>query len=461
MTARWPVLGKRRPWHGPALVERSRREENTVKQARKLLAVLLAAVLLLLAGCGAAAPADAAASEAPAAAGREDAEPTPTEAPAPEEPEPAEPSPAPEAEPGPFSADYDYVWETLETDYPYLDYLRGKGVKVDEIRDRFAAQAREAQNAEELADILDKMFYALRNTAHLSLITRDIFPQYYACYVDEVDPFHEPWGETLEAAAQAGYYELPAEPDGTVGGGNYYFPPVKVTYYADCSTLCITAYSFLHEIVERDRDVIWKAIAEYPEAKNIVFDISSNGGGDDNYWMYNIVAPFGEDYSVNARLFYRDTPRNRYVIDRPENEWWLKNFPTAEAEDPPTWALELGLDRYCLCEQQIKGVPLVQSEAKRWVLVSGTVYSAAESFVCFCKATGWATVIGRQTGGDGMGFDPQLYLLPDSGLLYRFTIYTGENPDGTMSIEGTVPDVELKAGSIGFFLDYIRSEQNG
>ena len=93
-------------------------------------------------------------------------------------------------------------------------------------------------------------------------------------------------------------------------------------------------------------------------------------------------------------------------------------------------------------------------------MVSGTVYSSAEQFVYFCKATGWATVIGRQTGGDGVGFDPALYRLPDSGLLFRFSIVAGENPDGSMSLEGTVPDVELKVGNIKFFLEYIRGEQN-
>ena len=96
-----------------------------------LLAILCAA--LLLAGC--ASPAPSVTTESGATA----AEPTPSE-PTPAESEPAEsvPTPAPTPEPGPFSADYERVWETLETDYPYLDYLRGKGVQVDQIRERYA-----------------------------------------------------------------------------------------------------------------------------------------------------------------------------------------------------------------------------------------------------------------------------------------------------------------------------------
>ena len=413
-----------------------------------MLAILC--VALLLAGC--ASPAPSVATESGATA----AEPEPAE-PTPAEPEPTEsiPTPAPTPEPGPFSADYERVWETLETDYPYLDYLRSKGVQVDQIRAQYAEQARMAQDVEDFVAVLDKLFYALRNTAHLGVIDSDFFPMCYSVYEDTTDAFDAPWRELVEEAALSPYYALPEDFGSLANSGVGVLPPVKVTYYEDCRTLCLTIYTFWHETVERDRDLIWQAIEQYPEAENIVFDISGNSGGDTRYWMENIVGPFGEDYTVNTRMFYRDTPQNRLLIDG-----HLENFPTAEAEEPPPWALELGLDRYAVEEYRIKGEPKVRSDARRWVLVSGTVYSSAEQFVFFCKATGWATVIGRPTGGDGVGFDPALYRLPDSGLLYRFSIVAGENPDGSMSLEGTIPDVELKVGNIRFCLEYIRNERS-
>ena len=125
----------------------------------------------------------------------------------------------------------------------------------------------------------------------------------------------------------------------------------------------------------------------------------------------------------------------------------------------PAWATASGLDRYFCSEIAVKGFDAIHSDAKRWVLVDKTVYSSSEEFVCFCKATGWATVIGTQTGGDGLGFNPVLRLLPDSGLLIQFSMDAGENPDGTMSIEGTVPDVFLETADVTHFLEWIRSEQ--
>lgn len=408
----------------------------------RILAFLCA--VLLLTGCGATAPSDAKESEAPVT-GQEAVE-----------QEPAEPSSAPEEEQGPYSADYELLWEALETDYPYLDYLRGKGVDVDRIRESYAEQVRQAQNADEFAAILERMFLAMQNTAHLWVVSREDFPYFYSAYKEHIDP----WRETVEAAAQAGYYSLPTESGSPDESGIGYIPPVKVTWYADCSTLCITVRTFAHEAVERDRDVIWQAIAQYPDAENIVFDISNNSGGDTGYWMANIVAPFGEDQAFGLRMYYRDSPRNRLYVDAIVDAFFAESLPLEEVEAPAAWAEELGLDSVLVHDLPIPGEPKIQSNAKRWVIVNGVVYSSAEAFVCFCKSTGWATVIGTQTGGDGVGFDPALLLLPNSGLLVRFSIVAGESPGGGMNIEGTAPDVELKTGSIGYFLEYIRNERN-
>ena len=408
----------------------------------RILAFLCA--VLLLTGCGATAPSDAKESEAPVT-GQEAAE-----------QEPAEPSSAPAEEQGPYSADYELLWEALETDYPYLDYLRGKGVDVDRIRESYAEQVRQAQDADEFAAILERMFLAMQNTAHLWVVSREDFPYFYSAYMEYIDP----WRETVEAAAQAGYYSLSTESGSPDGNGLGYLPPVKVTWYADCSTLCITVRTFAHEAVERDRDVIWQAIAQYPDAENIVFDISNNSGGDTGYWMANIVAPFGEDQAFDLRMYYRDSPRNRLYVDAIVDAFFAESLPLEEVEAPAAWAEELGLDSVLVHDLQITGEPKIQSNAKRWVIVNGVVYSSAEAFVCFCKSTGWATVIGTQTGGDGVGFDPALLLLPNSGLLVRFSIVAGESPGGGMNIEGTAPDVELKTGSIGYFLEYIRNERN-
>ena len=366
--------------------------------------------------------------------------------------------PAVEEEPAPFAEDYERLWETLETDYPYLDYLRDKGVRVDAIRTRYGERASSVKKPESFAVIVQEMLIELNSTAHLFSIQQAFFNDLYSVYV--LDPevqeyeFYKPWRETMQAAVASGRYTAPTKVSGSVETkvGNY--PSVTVTYYEDCKTLCLTVPTFIFYVVERDQDVVQRALEQYPEAENIVFDITGNSGGSDEYWEYNLVAPFGEDQTCSFRLFFRDSPQNLQIM---EPYFEIEN--TSEAENAPEWAIRYGLNKYVREERSVEGREAAHSDAKRWVLVDHIVYSAAESFVCFCKATGWATVTGKQMGGDGMGFSPVLRLLPDSGLLYEFSCTAGENPDGTMSIEGTTPDVVLEQPTIDCLLAWIREEQ--
>ena len=102
-------------------------------------------------------------------------------------------------------------------------------------------------------------------------------------------------------------------------------------------------------------------------------------------------------------------------------------------------------------ESTLRVTPAAERAAFRgrvWLLVGPMVYSASESFAVFCRATGFATLVGSQTSGDGIGaLDPILMRLPNSGILIQFTMMYGLNPDGSGSEEtGTAPDILSPAG---------------
>lgn len=60
--------------------------------------------------------------------------------------------------------------------------------------------------------------------------------------------------------------------------------------------------------------------------------------------------------------------------------------------------------------------------------------------------TGFATLVGERTGGDGMGDDPAICVLPNSGYLFRFTKEMGLTSDGTSNFEHkTEPDIKVSA----------------
>lgn len=77
-----------------------------------------------------------------------------------------------------------------------------------------------------------------------------------------------------------------------------------------------------------------------------------------------------------------------------------------------------------------------------FLLIDEGVYSAADNLAYLCKARGFATLVGRTTGGDGTGIAPMEVKLSNSGLLFRFSPTTGLNLDGTSNVEiGTSPDI--------------------
>ena len=69
-------------------------------------------------------------------------------------------------------------------------------------------------------------------------------------------------------------------------------------------------------------------------------------------------------------------------------------------------------------------------QGRIFLLVDDNVYSSAESLAAFCRGSSWATVIGGCTGEDGVGFDPALVALPNSGMTLRFSSMIGLNPTG-------------------------------
>ncbi len=97
---------------------------------------------------------------------------------------------------------------------------------------------------------------------------------------------------------------------------------------------------------------------------------------------------------------------------------------------------------------------------KIYMLVDDKVYSSAESFAAFAKATGWAQLIGTRTGGDGIGFDPVPVVLPNSGLIIRFPAEMGLNPDGSVNDEvATEPDIYVEK-SYGDFIKSLDTKNN-
>lgn len=151
----------------------------------------------------------------------------------------------------------------------------------------------------------------------------------------------------------------------------------------ESDTLYIKIKSFSSSFLEQDKKV-FKQIEEYlknNQTKNIIFDIRGNKGGTDEYFK-------------NFSIF---TNKDIVIKDN------FRNLLTNQNQEIIHTAIHGELD---------------VKEYNRYILVDEEVFSTAETFSKLCKSTGFAKVVGQDTGGEGFGFTPFSLDIVDENISY-------------------------------------------
>lgn len=355
-----------------------------------------------------------------------------------------------------FLEDYDYFWDTLDENYPFYNVANRLGYNIDELRNNYREKVTESTTLEEFAQLMRDMVDQFGYTGHIEFFgTGNMYKGYYDLY-------------TFDDMGHMAYLADKLREEQTVATYNYLFPEIakEIDYQDDSnasdkpkgdnvSTEILeegkVAYvkidSFSGEYVDEDSEILYpffKSVQDYP---HIIIDIRGNGGGSDWYWNNNLVYPLlSKPLSVEMPLLFNNTPLIREYIDT-DNLFEL-SVPLEDMGDLPNLDTK---DRSILTHACILRSEVLQEDiqskfsGKLWLLVDDYVYSSSESFTMMCKATGYATIVGENTGGDGGGIDPMIFSLPNSGLLWKNSIFYSINPDGSSNEEvGTTPDVKIK-----------------
>lgn len=227
-----------------------------------------------------------------------------------------------------------------------------------------------------------------------------------------------------------------------------YEPNVTTAVLDDGNVAYLGIRSLTHEAVARDRDTIQSFLKENRTAKALIVDIRGNGGGDDAYWKQNVVAPLlltpmtaVMTIGLSSGAYSAPFIRNKIGTD------WFRRKTAKQLTSLEWFKPDLYTSVTSFLHQPATVSPedSVSFEGRVFLLVDDAVYSSAESFAVWAKATGWATLVGTRTGGDGIGFDPLVVALPNSGIVVRFPADMGINPDGSVNEESqTVPDVVVQ-----------------
>ena len=360
-----------------------------------------------------------------------------------------------------FLEDYDQMWDDLDAYYIFLPVLREAGVDIDEVYTS-GHEMLEAGvgDLEGFMEVLDYTFSRMSYLAHLSLIDLSLYDGSISYYSpDYMSAWYEAYqapqtvatydllrGKSVETFGQSAAEGVTAEEqlEETEGGERKTIDSARVSYLPEMKAAYFRFSSFAGELYETDKYLIRDFLAslEGQPVEHIIIDITGNGGGNTLNWLDGIVGVFDEEVSADNTIFLKNNSLTREFMGEDN----LHPLSELAEEEIPEFVQLMGLDSFVTSRREVSPAAaegeLVESNAKRWVLIDGGCYSAADEFAAFCKKTGWATLVGGRTMGDGLaGTTPAVISLKNTGLLVRFSITAAANEDGSLNtLIGTSPD---------------------
>lgn len=371
--------------------------------------------------------------------------------------------------------DYTYLWDTLRSSYLCFGIhdRNNPAHTVDEIYENYREMVVENDSDEKFYSALYSALWLLDGYGHLSILE----PELYTEMRDTAQTFlsdresYAPWlvrltddktqqsYERLSAFLTAFYAEEEQDsgqnknPDGESGQAD----AETVTETPNLHTLILPGGAIAYVKIDgfpadyaADQAALFAFYERAAGCTDLIIDLTENPGGSELYWEELIVAPHIEQpLSCENYALLAKTEQTLPYIQAALADTEL--YPIAELPTLPQFRKE-GTEA---ATHFIKSRLAVEPSAYRspfhgriWLLVDESVYSASESLSIFAQQTGFATLVGSQTGGDGIGAtDPILVSLPNSGILICYTMLYGLNPDGSSNEEvGTTPDVLSKPG---------------
>lgn len=350
-------------------------------------------------------------------------------------------------------ADYDYLWETLEENYPFFGVAERKyGLDIQQLKQEYRQQL-EGMGKEidflEFYQLMERCIGEFKGMGHIRIISSGYLQAFLVTGQAQPNAVFDWIMQNVISEEVKQRYQFLEEAESE----RAYQPDSQNQLTFDRFPNGI-AYlkigSFAGQYIEQDRESILKFFRENADAPYLLIDIRGNGGGSSRYWSYNLVGPNLEEekfapylyltpYGERAQDFMKIDILQRSALN--ENLDELKKFPSFNQQDlAPGWYWGEDSGYYAAPQFEEKVFP-----GKVFLLVDSETASAADAFAYFCKKTGFATVIGMENAkGTGPGGNHVMDRLPHSNLVFQYRPVLALDMDGSAIEEfGIEPDVLL------------------
>ena len=342
--------------------------------------------------------------------------------------------------------DFEYMFKTIEEAYPFLE-VNKRVNNVDWIgsKEAYLEKIKNTKNDQEFIAAMSEILNGLNNR-HTHLINNKELYEFFKSAYDQMG-----WYEFFDDEKVLSRYN-------SIKGNveNTKKPMVKKDVIAKDVVDKKVGYMYLPqmygvygEITQKDIESDMKIIGDYINTlenyKTLIIDIRGNSGGDDTYWMSVVSKIVSEDIENKGYMAFRSDSKiiKDYVDNREIELESIDKFPKELLENAPKEVMT-DFSEFIEVPLVIESNTKSKFEGNIYLLVDNIVYSSSESFSIFCKDSGFATLIGEKTGGDGGGIEPVLFNLKNSGLIVRMSGHMYLTGQGICNEEfKTTPDYEI------------------
>ncbi len=357
--------------------------------------------------------------------------------------------------------DFEYLYNTLKENFPYFEMIKRKyGYDWLAHKQEFVEAVKAAPDNKAFFDTLNVILSKLHqgHTNFIPTVYYDFFKQTYT-QVSKGKPLMrkmlKPWLKTFNDPLTA---ECMQYWDSVIVSDTLNLNEMTKEYLEKNKPVCkvlkdgeviyVKIPSFVHQVFHGENynysDTILDFIKKHNTAKTLILDIQGNSGGNSMIWQRELVPPLMTgDITYTTYGAVRDGQLVKEFYG-----FMLKLAKTKNIPDLPALPPEVKDTAWHYVFIKSKNVFKASKHpvfnGKIYLLVDSAVYSSSEKLAYFAKVSGWATVAGQNTRGDGVGSDPIVATLPNSRLIFRFAAVMGFNPDGSLNDEyGTKPDIFL------------------